>query len=354
MPSAAVRPARMKPGSRPKLEASRWGWLRMIAFAGLLLLVSGCAPASVPATGPARSMGWVAQYSGTGASLFSVCFTSDNDGWAVGEVGTLLATSDGGAHWRSISSGTSENLGAVTFTDRLHGWVLAEDAVIRTTDGGKNWSLVRLSSELNLGSLAFADRLHGIAIGGIWRGDRQVGVILRTSDGGEHWRSAWEQTPAFPAGGAGYPTAIGVVDRQHIVVAGSRGIVLSSKDGGESWSLAAHSSTAAGILSLAFPAGPRGWAVGDRGRILKTPDGGLTWRLRATIGQLDLYAVAFPSKTEGWAIGGEGTLLHTSDGGAHWSSVPGLPQSKELEALSFVSSGHGWVVGDYGCIYAYR
>ena len=74
----------------------------MVAVAGLSMLVAGCAPAA-RTTGLARSMGWVAQQSGTGNDLVGVCFTSANDGWAVGEAGMLLATSDGGAHWRSVS-----------------------------------------------------------------------------------------------------------------------------------------------------------------------------------------------------------------------------------------------------------
>lgn len=345
----------VQPGCRPKREANHRGWLRMIALAGLLLLLAGCGLASVTkTTGPARRMGWIEQDSGTGNNLFGVCFTNVNNGWAVGEAGLLLATSDGGAHWRSISSGTWQTLWAVTFTDRLHGWVLADHAVIRTSDEGRSWSLVQLDSDLTLHALAFTDRLHGIAVGLIGRGDRQVGIILRTSDGGQRWGTAWEQSSAFPGVGTVNPSAIGVVDRQHIVVASTRGVVLSSGDGGESWSLAAHSASAAGIQSLAFPAGSRGWAVGDGGRILQTPDGGRTWRLRETIGQSYLSAVAFPSKLEGWIVGGEGTLLRTSDGGAHWSAVAGLPRSKGVVAESWVSPGRGWAVGDGGCIYAYR
>ena len=341
----------------------------MIALAALSMLVAGCAPVA-KTTGLARSMGWVAQQSGTGNDLMGVCFTSANDGWAVGEAGMLLATSDGGAHWRSVSCGTLEDLFAVTFADRSHGWLLGDDEVMRTADAGKHWSVVRLGSAgsgLALAALAFTDRLHGIAAGVIARGNHQVGIIFCTSDGGDQWRTVWKQSPTFPftkwevylqhaagvtAGTVGL-SAIGVVDHQHLVVTDGGGIVLASSDGGASWSLLANSESADGIDSLVFPSRSRGWAVGPEGRILESIDGGRTWRLRQTVGRDMLYQIAFASKTEGWIVGGDG-LFRTSDGGAHWSAVPGLLPASSPQAEAFVGPDHGWVVGDGGSIYAYR
>ena len=208
--------------ARAKWQANLPGCLCVIALAALSLLVAGCAPAKT--TGLARSMGWVAQQSGTGADLTGVCFTSVSDGWAIGEAGTLLATSDGGVHWRGVDCGTSEDLFAVTFSDKLHGWLLGGDEVIRTVDGGKHWSVVRLGSSLALTELAFTDSLHGIAAGVIAHGARFVGIIECTSDGGAHWHTAWEQNPRFHftqkelllGGHTIAPYSIAVLDRRHI------------------------------------------------------------------------------------------------------------------------------------------
>jgi photosystem II stability/assembly factor-like uncharacterized protein len=341
----------------------------MIALAALSILVAGCAPAA-KVTGLARSMGWVAQQSGTGDGLMGVCFTSVNDGWAVGEGGMLLATLDGGAHWHSVSCGTWDDLFAVTFTDRSHGWLLGGDEVIRTADAGKHWSVARLGSGgsgLALQALAFTDRLHGIAAGVIARGDHQVGIIFCTSDGGENWRTAWKQSPTFPftkwqvylqhaegvkAGTVGL-RAIGVIDRRHLVVTDGGGVVLASRDGGASWSLLANSDTNA-IGSLVFPTRSRGWAVGSSGRVMESRDGGRTWRLRQTLSRYPLYQIAFASKTDGWIVGGDGTLFRTTDGGVHWTAVPGLLPVASPQAEAFVGPDHGWVVGDNGSIYAYR
>ena len=45
-------------------------------------------------------------------------------GWAVGSSGTIVATSDGGAHWQVQTSGTDADLSAVAFPDATHGWAV--------------------------------------------------------------------------------------------------------------------------------------------------------------------------------------------------------------------------------------
>jgi len=47
---------------------------------------------------------WTQEHSGTTERLYSVTFTDPSHGWAVGGLGTILATSDGGAHWSAQSS----------------------------------------------------------------------------------------------------------------------------------------------------------------------------------------------------------------------------------------------------------
>jgi hypothetical protein len=55
--------------------------------------------------------------------------------------------------------------------------------IAHTTDGGRTWT-EQLNDSIppafGLNAVEFADSLHGIAVG-------QVGKLLRTSDGGEHW-----------------------------------------------------------------------------------------------------------------------------------------------------------------------
>jgi len=52
-----------------------------------------------------------------GNTLYSVYFTDSNTGWAVGDFGAILKTTDGGTSWTLQSSGTTNDLESVYFTD---------------------------------------------------------------------------------------------------------------------------------------------------------------------------------------------------------------------------------------------
>ena len=51
---------------------------------------------------------WKTQSSGTKAGLSSIQFLDPRQGWAVGDSGTILASTDGGVSWKTQSSGTKE------------------------------------------------------------------------------------------------------------------------------------------------------------------------------------------------------------------------------------------------------
>src|SRR5512137_667814 len=74
-----------------------------------------------------------------GYQLSSVYFTDANTGYAVGERGTIIKTTDGCATMTSQQSGTSVLLYAVCFEDPNHGCAVGEEGtIVRTNDGGAN------------------------------------------------------------------------------------------------------------------------------------------------------------------------------------------------------------------------
>jgi photosystem II stability/assembly factor-like uncharacterized protein len=60
--------------------------------------------------------GWTSQESGTTNHLYGVSFIDANTGTVVGQLGTILHTTNGGATWISQSSGTTDALLGVSFT----------------------------------------------------------------------------------------------------------------------------------------------------------------------------------------------------------------------------------------------
>lgn len=90
-----------------------------------------------------RGNSWVAaQTSGTVSDLYACTFVDALSGWAVGEHGAIVCTTDGGARWARQASPTTEDLHSVAFSDSNHGVIRgARGTTFGTVDGGDSWVL---------------------------------------------------------------------------------------------------------------------------------------------------------------------------------------------------------------------
>jgi PKD repeat protein len=78
--------------------------------------------------------------SGTSVTLSGIAMANANVGWAVGEGGTILHTTDGGQTWSAQNSGTHLGLKRVKFLDATTGWAVGESGlVLGMSDGGASW-----------------------------------------------------------------------------------------------------------------------------------------------------------------------------------------------------------------------
>lgn len=273
-------------------------------------------------------------------NLWAVYFTDSQHGWAVGEQGTLLSSSDGGAYWQEQDSHTQESLRAIFFLpDGLRGWVAGDGGtILATLDGGKSWQTQHDGSEVLVALLFQADGLHGWAFS-------FNGSALVTEDGGKTWRlnekihlKLWATHQFLPDG--------------HGWTAGDSGDIQTTTDFGEHWQKQT-SPTKKGLKAVHFQAdGRRGWIVGNEGTLLTTKDGGKHWQeIRATGTTLALQAVGFDQNgLQGWAVGTGGTLIASEDGGQHWLHQSGGGKADTI-ALQFLANGQrGWRVGGDGTI----
>jgi photosystem II stability/assembly factor-like uncharacterized protein len=84
---------------------------------------------------------WRKEKSGVTAHLYAIASPSADVGWAVGQAGTVLRTTDGGATWTQLSSPSAEDLVRVTATSDLAAMVVTRNGrTFTTSDGGNNWS----------------------------------------------------------------------------------------------------------------------------------------------------------------------------------------------------------------------
>jgi photosystem II stability/assembly factor-like uncharacterized protein len=72
-----------------------------------------------------------AQLNNTSAyPLYAVFFLNQNEGWIVGDGGTILHSTDGGATWTNQSSGTNVTLRDVFFTSSTNGYAVGNNGTI--------------------------------------------------------------------------------------------------------------------------------------------------------------------------------------------------------------------------------
>ena len=83
---------------------------------------------------------WQQLNSATQSYLYDLHFVSETTGWAVGQEGTILKTSNGGNSWIQQNSGTATNLRSVFFLNDQLGWIGGQNGIIiKTTNGGDHW-----------------------------------------------------------------------------------------------------------------------------------------------------------------------------------------------------------------------
>lgn len=110
-----------------------------------------------------------------------MCFTDPMNGWAVGGLGNIAHTSDGGTTWEAqVHEAMYPHMLQVTFTDQSTGWIAAENGFFSTSDGGQHWTQRSLDIGGDLHDVKFPNRSTGWAVG-------DGGTILHTADGGVTW-----------------------------------------------------------------------------------------------------------------------------------------------------------------------
>jgi hypothetical protein len=99
-------------------------------------------------------------------------------GFAVGDSGTIIKTTDGGTTWTAHNVPVSMFLTSVYFIDSDTGYAAgANGAILKTTNGGTNWMVQNSGISQNLSSICFTAPNAGYAVG-------DSGTIIGTTTGG--------------------------------------------------------------------------------------------------------------------------------------------------------------------------
>ena len=315
----------------------------------------------------AQNFDWTPQNSGVTVTLNDVFFPDNQTGWAVGNDGVIVNTTDGGQTWNAQTSGVTEILRAVFFIDTNTGWAVGgsiNKTMIKTTDGGSNWQSIAASNIFSnlMYDIAFADANTG------WLAT--FDSIYMTSDGGTTWvNEGYVTSVKVPS-----TRAIAVTSDTMAYIGGSMWRSVSSRqaevfyrrpeNAPYLWGTSGFdpSVTDDHINSIAFINSDIGFAGSQKGKLLKKTDydpGGI-WELNFQLSDENqtIWSLSFPDENHGMFntstdISGTPNALfyHTSNGGDTWSSAPDTIHDFLLVTVNAPDSANAWAVGVGGKIY---
>jgi photosystem II stability/assembly factor-like uncharacterized protein len=293
----------------------------------------------------------------TTRDLKELSFIDAENGWAAGDSGTIVMTSDGGVSWIQQNSTTEFDIVDIEMVEGGFGWALSQQypidtnqtygtELLRTSDGGQTWSFVTRFDEFynsvafvsptrgvmggNLGKLfytenggdtwttavidspdyarwpiwhiQFRDSLYGMALGGLFD---VTGLVWTTTDGGKYWDH--RRVAGEPIFGVHYFDSVEILVVGGDIDFGSG--MVRTLNGGESWEY-----TYLGIwgqaVSLSFRTPYEGWApLGFAATYMVSVDSGRTWDDQYTPDSTAMFDVVFIDSTIGYMVGAHGTVL---------------------------------------------
>ncbi|MFN0107997.1 MAG: WD40/YVTN/BNR-like repeat-containing protein [Blastocatellia bacterium] len=185
--------------------------------------------------------------------LLRMAFANQQIGWAVGELGTIQTTFNGGATWKLQIIQARKILNDVSAIDAQQACIVgAGGLALKTNDGGQSWNEQSSGVTTSLHAVHFVDANRGWAVGA-------GGAILATTNGGLRWQ---QQT----SGNQQNLNDVFFMNAKEGWVSGERGTLLHTINGGTTW-LDESPGTRSNLLRLFFIAPDCGWVVGANGTV---------------------------------------------------------------------------------------
>jgi photosystem II stability/assembly factor-like uncharacterized protein len=261
---------------------------------------------------PKGQSSWTISETNTNTLLLKVHTYDGQIVIVTGYDGIILRSADGGETFTQIVSGVGSGIdlwGVQMLNDTL-GYVCGlNQTLLKTTDAGLTWQNLNTGFNQHYWALEFLDESYGmIACGG--------GKILKTTDGGNSWTE-------HQAGDASALYAINIIDTLHIAAAGSIGKNVYSSDGGITW-LQNGQLQHDELNSIKFIDTQSGYTIGtyqaESWGIRKTTNRGVSWFSPPSPNLSEWELELLPGDV-GYSVGSDLWIAKTTGGYDNWAGL---------------------------------
>ncbi|HWA05000.1 MAG TPA: YCF48-related protein, partial [Ignavibacteria bacterium] len=282
-----------------------------------------------------------------GNTLRAVDFVDNNTGYAAGDYGTVLKTTNAGNTWNKLAGPNEKNLTSLDFVNGTTGFVGSHSQMLKkTTDAGQTWQSIQLPVSGNwdtaytIMDINFVNQTTGYVVGFFLLESK----IWKTTDAGNSWST-------LPVTGADYLKRTYFIDANTGFAYGgpTYSEVIKTTDGGQSWQQVSQESYIA--YSMSFINSQVGVYGCESGRIYRTTDGGNSWTFAFCPSSLDIMSIQFVNATTGFGFGTGSVYVKTTDGGVNWEEYSlGTGSIRQYYDASMTPAGIIQAVGSYGAM----
>jgi photosystem II stability/assembly factor-like uncharacterized protein len=269
-----------------------------------------------------------------GVKMRDVDFVNQNTGWAVGQLGSIMKTVNGGINWTLQTSWTKQDLLSVDFINSNTGYCAGYGGkILKTTNGGTNWITLQTNCSDYFQDISFVSTDTGWACS-----NNITGWIYRTTNGGSSWLLQASVSNTY---------SLCFINNNTGWCSCPNGIILKTTNSGNNW-FSQVSGTTKDLFDIYFVDLNTGWSVGRDSIIIKTTNGGNNWNQQIGTGHGNFYKVKFIDINTGWISTQfiiNKPVIKTTNGGLNWVAQT-VNVNDQYSGISFIDANTGWRIGD--------
>lgn len=216
-------------------------------------------------------------------------------------------------------------LNDIDFIDSLNGFAVGQSGtILKTSDGGETWNQTPRFTEFDFRQVKFFNQLIGYIAGRYGKRNKITGEdewrteIFKTEDGGNTWTKCYQgngEREVFEITAVSPDIALALIDGKHLI---------RTNNGGKTWEDVFYDEKNA--TSITFTPNNIGWLIGSNGVFFKSDNLGKSWEKADKISD-ETYnyrwsSIGFDSKGNGVVISENGMILFTNNNGKTWENFP--------------------------------